>query len=162
LAVVNSAKSKHTQVTVRSGGITKALRRAERDRVIKEIQDMLRALYPTAVCRFMDKVTELFTEENLCGPGGPLSIISPQFVGDLTDEEVTTMVGESMRRRRVLTGLLDRLQRALDFLKEVCFSATSIPYSKSANKRRRLETRESSPGISDENVYLDSSEDGDP
>jgi hypothetical protein len=156
-AMVNSAKSKRT-VTVRCDDITEQLQRANQDRVLKDIHDSLRALYPIAVCRFMNSVIELFTAENLCGPGGPLSIISPQFVSDLTDDEVAAMAGESMRRRTELTAQLDRLQSALDLLKEAGFSRTSIPYCRSANKRRRLETRETSPALCDEEIETDVSE----
>lgn len=67
------------------------------------VHDVLKAYYKVARKRFVDNVCLQATDHFLiAGPKGPLRLLSPSYVQDLTDDQLETIAGEDagLKRRR--------------------------------------------------------------
>lgn len=86
------------------------------DSAVYGVHDIIKAYYKVAIKRFVDTVVLQVAERHFMGPNGPLKYFSPAFVGELADEDLRHIAGESrsttMERERLVT-LLNQLERAL-------------------------------------------------
>jgi hypothetical protein len=61
------------------------------------------------------------TERLILGPDGPLKILSPDFVGDLQDNDLVDIAGENFTTsslRNELVGKCERFQNALEIARQ--------------------------------------------
>lgn len=73
------------------------------DHTVRDIHDILRSYYKVARKRFVDNVCLQATGYHLVhGPDTPLKLFSPEFVSDLTDEQLEEIAGEdpALKRKR--------------------------------------------------------------
>jgi hypothetical protein len=74
------------------------------EHTIHEVHDILKAYYKVARKRFVDNVLMQAADFQLVtGPKNPLKLFSPQFVSNLSDEQLEEIAGEDvgLRRKRV-------------------------------------------------------------
>ncbi|CAI7625749.1 unnamed protein product [Penicillium palitans] len=82
------------------------------ERTVRYIHDILAAYYEVASKRFVDNICMQATGYCLLtGPRKPLGLFSPQFVANLTEDQVTEIAGEnaalSRRRAQLKKGIQD-------------------------------------------------------
>lgn len=91
--------------------------RHNEQQAIHDIHDTLEAYYKVARQRFVDNVIIQAGERYVDGDKGPLKIFSPEFVGGLTNKELSDVAGESFATSTARTDInsrQERLQRALE------------------------------------------------
>ncbi len=82
---------------------------------VHDLHDILKACYQVALKRFIDNVIVQVVERNLLRPGGPLTVFSPEWVGNLEPEELASIAGEdsiTVNTRAELEAQLARLEQA--------------------------------------------------
>jgi hypothetical protein len=87
------------------------------DQAIYDSHDTLKAFYKVALKRFTDNVIVQVTERHLLGPGGPVKLLSPELISELSDGELADIASENFATsssRIELQARMDRLHRALD------------------------------------------------
>ncbi|PLB46308.1 P-loop containing nucleoside triphosphate hydrolase protein [Aspergillus steynii IBT 23096] len=87
------------------------------DQAVYDIHDILKAYYKVALKRFCDNIIVQVTERHLLGPQGPVKILSPEFIGELSDGELADIASESFATsslRIELQTRADRLRKALE------------------------------------------------
>ena len=73
------------------------------DHIVVEIHDILKSYYKVARKRFVDNLCMQVADFHLItGPDTPLGLFSPQFVGQLSEEQLAEIAGEDagLKRRR--------------------------------------------------------------
>jgi hypothetical protein len=78
--------------------------------------DILKAYYKIALKRFMDNVILQVVERIYLGSDGPVKAISPEYVGTLSDSELSDIAAESYATSSTRTEIgykLERLEKAL-------------------------------------------------
>lgn len=98
------------------GKITKAAHLGNEDQAVNDIHDILKAYYKVAMKRFMDNVVVQIVERIYLTENGPVKAISPEYVGMLSDTELSDLASESYATsiaRMELRSKLDRLEAAL-------------------------------------------------
>jgi hypothetical protein len=91
------------------------------DQAIYDSHDTLKAFYKVALKRFTDNVIVQVTERHLLGPEGPVKVLSPELIGDLSDGELSDIASENFATsstRTELQACMDRLHRALDIARQ--------------------------------------------
>ena len=86
---------------------------------VHDIHDVLNAYYKVALKRFNDNVVNQVVERNLLGPGGPLTVFAPEWVGRLDSDELAAIAGEDFTTSNARTELTAQLGR-LDQARKVC------------------------------------------
>ena len=84
---------------------------------IEYIHDAIKAYYSIAIERFKDNVAKSVVESDLLGPNGPLKIFTPEYVGGLSDAELSAIAAETAMTsatRTDCTARCERLKNALD------------------------------------------------
>lgn len=84
---------------------------------INDIHDILMAYYKLARERFVDNVIIQAGERYIVGEKGPLKSFSPEYVGDLSNEELSHIAGENFATSATRTDITlrgERLQKALE------------------------------------------------
>ncbi len=82
---------------------------------VHDIHDVLKAYYKVALKRFNDNIVNQVVQRNLLGPGGPLTVFAPDWVGQLDSDELAVIAGEdfiTLNTRKELTAQLGRLDQA--------------------------------------------------
>ncbi|KAF4207309.1 hypothetical protein CNMCM8927_003583 [Aspergillus lentulus] len=91
------------------------------DQAIYDSHDTLKAFYKVALKRFTDNVIVQVTERYLLGPRGPVKLLSPELIGELSDGELADIASEnfatSSTRNEVQTRM-DKLRRALEIARQ--------------------------------------------
>lgn len=71
------------------------------DHTVQDIHDILSSYYKVARKRFVDNVCLQATGYHLVhGPNTPLKLFSPEFVSDLSDEQLEEIAGEDLALKR--------------------------------------------------------------
>ena len=102
--------------------VLKSVHLSNEDQAVNDIHDILKAYYKVAMKRFTDNVVLQVTERYILGPGGPVKAFSSDMIGDLQDNELEELAGESFAISTARTELAvksEQLQKALDLAKEV-------------------------------------------
>lgn len=84
---------------------------------VYDIHDTLAAYYKVARQRFVDNVIIQAGERYVVGETGPLKIFSPEYIGGLSNEELSDIAGENYATsvaRTEITSRGERLQKALE------------------------------------------------
>ena len=83
---------------------------------VDDLHDILHSYYKVAQKRFVDVVCMQSTGYHLVnGPDAPITVFSPRFVSELTDEQLEAIAGEdlvSKRRREELKRKIENLDAA--------------------------------------------------
>ncbi|KAL4994952.1 P-loop containing nucleoside triphosphate hydrolase protein [Aspergillus recurvatus] len=101
--------------------VMSGLHLSNEDQAVHDIHDILKAYYKVALKRFADNVIVQVTERHLLGPGGPVKILSPEWVGEFSDGELADVASENFATssiRNELQASLDKLHRALDIARQ--------------------------------------------
>ncbi|QGA20940.1 hypothetical protein EYB26_008650 [Talaromyces marneffei] len=101
--------------------VMKGVHISNEDQAVNDIHDMLKAYYKLALKRFTDNVVIQVTERIILGPDGPVKILSPDFVGDLQDNDLVDIAGENFATsslRNELLGKCERFQNALEIARQ--------------------------------------------
>jgi hypothetical protein len=82
------------------------------ERTVRYIHDILAAYYEVASKRFVDNICMQATGYCLLtGPRKPLGLFSPQFVANLTEDQLSELAGEnaalSRKRAQLKKGIQD-------------------------------------------------------
>ncbi|KAK9604807.1 hypothetical protein V6Z93_002758 [Aspergillus fumigatus] len=91
------------------------------DQALYDSHDTLKAFYKVALKRFTDNVIVQVTERYLLGPGGPVKLLSPELIGELSDGELADIASENFATslaRNELQARMDKLHRALDIARQ--------------------------------------------
>ena len=103
------------QYEMRFESLTRVAHLSNEASAVHDIHDTLSAYYKVALKRFIDNVVIQVVERNLLGPGGPLTIFSPDWVGGLKSDELAAIAGEdyiTSNNRTELSAQLVRLEQA--------------------------------------------------
>jgi hypothetical protein len=101
--------------------VMKGVHISNEDQAVNDIHDMLKAYYKLALKRFTDNVVIQVTERLILGPDGLVKILSPDFVGDLQDNDLVDIAGENFATsslRNELLGKCERFQNALEIARQ--------------------------------------------
>lgn len=85
------------------------------DQSVYDIHDTLKAYYDVAIERFIDNVKNQVVARNLLGPLGPVGIFTPEFISNLSEEELASVAGEdyaTSELRAELGAQISRLAKA--------------------------------------------------
>ncbi|KAH8425300.1 uncharacterized protein LDX57_003057 [Aspergillus melleus] len=94
------------------------------DQAVFDIHDILKAYYKVALKRFSDNVILQVTERYLLGSKGPVRILSPELISELSDVELADIASENFATaslRFELQTRADRLRRALEMANQAGF-----------------------------------------
>ena len=97
--------------------VLSATRVGSKEHTEADIHDTLKAYYKVAIKRFSDSVVNSVVESDLLGASGPLRLLTPEYIGSLSDEELDNMAAETSltsTARTELTARTERLTQALD------------------------------------------------
>ena len=97
--------------------ITAVAHLSNEEQAIYDIHDILRAYYKVAIKRFTDNVVVQVVERCYLGDNGPVKYVSPGYIGELADEELSRIAAESYATSNVrneITYRLERLEKALE------------------------------------------------
>ncbi|KAK6347207.1 hypothetical protein TWF696_007281 [Orbilia brochopaga] len=84
--------------------------------VVEDIHDVLKAYYPIALKRFVAAINGQVVDEKLLGDEGPLGLFSPNYIAQLTEEQLKSITREDAKvasTRKELQLRLARAQKAL-------------------------------------------------
>ncbi|KAL3482061.1 P-loop containing nucleoside triphosphate hydrolase protein [Aspergillus californicus] len=98
-----------------------SLHLSNEDQAVHDLHDILKAYYKVALKRFADNVIVQVTERHLLGLGGPVKILSPEWIGEFSDGELSDIASENFATSSVRNELqtsLDRFHRALDIARQ--------------------------------------------
>lgn len=76
-----------------------------KQRAINEIHDILMVYYKLARERFVGNVIVQAGERYIVGEKGPLNIFSPEYVGGLSNEELSHIAGENFATSATQTDI---------------------------------------------------------
>jgi hypothetical protein len=91
------------------------------DQAIYDSHDTLKAFYKVTLKRFTDNVIVQVIERHLLGPRGPVKLLSPELIGELSDGELADIASENFATSSARTELqprMNRLHRALDIARQ--------------------------------------------
>ncbi len=103
------------QYTMRFESLTRVAHLSNEASAVHDIHDSLSAYYKVALKRFIDNVVGQVAERNLLGPGGPLTVFTPDWVGKLDSDELAAIAGEDYTTsdtRAELKAQIVRLEEA--------------------------------------------------
>ena len=93
---------------------------SNREHIVQDMHDILKAYYKVAMKRFIDGVMMQAVDYHLLsGSTSPLKVLSPELAGSLTTEELAQIAGEDelVRMRRLeLKKTIDELERGKKIL----------------------------------------------
>jgi hypothetical protein len=106
---------------------------------VQDIHDILKAYYTVVRKRFVDNVCMQATDYHLIfGPETLLKVFSPNFVGNLTSDQLEAIAEEdstSIKRRRELHRQMESLRDGVKVL--VIKLVKQDPHDKTSTKRHR-------------------------
>ncbi|KAI9045151.1 P-loop containing nucleoside triphosphate hydrolase protein [Aspergillus affinis] len=94
------------------------------DQAVYDIHDIIKSYYKVALKRFSDNVVLQVAERHLLGPEGPVKILSPELIGELSDAELADIASENFATASLRVELqtrADRLRRTLEMANQVGF-----------------------------------------
>ncbi|KAK3045424.1 hypothetical protein LTR09_012975 [Extremus antarcticus] len=97
--------------------ITAVAHLSNEEQAVYDIHDILRAYYKVAIKRFTDNVVLQVVERCYLDESGPIKYVSPGYIGELADEELSRIAAESYATsttRNEISHRLERLERALE------------------------------------------------
>jgi hypothetical protein len=99
----------HLQVNLKA--IVGAAHLSNEDQAVNDIHDILKAYYQVAMKRFMDNVILQVMEIIYLGDDGPVKAISPEYVGTLSETDLSNIAAESYATSSVRTDICYRIER---------------------------------------------------
>jgi len=91
------------------------------EHIVIEMHDILKSYYKVARKRFVDNLCMQAADYHLVtGPDSPLRLFSPQFVSELSEEQLSEIAGEDAalkRRRAVLNKAIKNLEEGKKILR---------------------------------------------
>ena len=96
--------------------ITAAAHLSNEQQAVYDIHDILRAYYKVAIKRFTDNVVLQVFERCYLDKSGPVKYVSPEYIVELADEELSRIAAESYATssiRNEVSYRLERLENAL-------------------------------------------------
>jgi hypothetical protein len=81
------------------------------DQAVNDIHDILKAYYQVAIKRFMDNVILQVVERIYLGDNGPVKAISPEYIGTLSETDLSDIAAESYATSSARTDICYRLKR---------------------------------------------------
>jgi len=97
--------------------ITAAAHLGNEDQAVNDIHDILKSFYKVAIKRFIDNVVVQVVERYYLGLAGPVKLLSPEFIGAMSDSELQNIAAEDFTTSTTRTSLdtkIDRLQKVLN------------------------------------------------
>jgi hypothetical protein len=91
--------------------ITAAAHLSNEEQAVFDIHDILRAYYKVAIKRFTDNVVVQVIERCYLDDSGPVKYVSPGYIGELTDDELSRIAAESYATSSVRNEISYRLER---------------------------------------------------
>lgn len=86
------------------------------DQAVNDIHDILKAYHQVAMKWLMDNVIVQVVERVYLGDNGPVKAISPEYIGTLSEAELSDIAAESYATSSTRTDIsyrLERLEKAL-------------------------------------------------
>jgi hypothetical protein len=105
-----------TLLQVNLKAIAGAAHLSNEDQAVNDIHDILKAYYQVAMKRFMDNVIVQVVERIYLGDDGRVKAISPEYVGSLSETDLSDIAAESYATSSARTDIcyrLERLEKAL-------------------------------------------------
>lgn len=81
------------------------------DQAVFDIHDILKAYYKVALKRFTDSVVLQVIERCYLGPEGPVMLITPEYIGEFSDQDLDEVAHETYDTARARNDNGTRLQR---------------------------------------------------
>jgi hypothetical protein len=105
----------HQQVNLKA--IANAAHLSNEDQAVNDIHDILKSYYQVAMKRFMDNVVLQVVERIYLGDDGPVKAVSPEYVGTLSETDLSDIAAESYATSSARMDIgyrLERLEKALN------------------------------------------------
>lgn len=105
-----------THITVNLAQVAAVAHLGNEEQAIYDIHDILKAYYKVAIKRFIDNVVLQAVERCYLGEHSSVTYIRPEYIGELSDEELDEIAAESYATSSIrieTTARLERLEKAL-------------------------------------------------
>lgn len=99
--------------TIDLAAITRATHLSNEEQAVNDIHDILKAYYKVAMKRFMDNVVVQVVERHYLGSDSAVKAISPEYVGTLSDRDLSDIAAESYATSSTRNEVVHRLERLL-------------------------------------------------
>jgi hypothetical protein len=99
----------HHKVTLSQ--IERVTHLSNEDQAMYDIHDILKAYYKVALKRFTDSVVLQVIERCYFGSDGPVMLISPEYIGEFSDQDLDEVARETYETARARNDNDTRLQR---------------------------------------------------
>lgn len=106
-----------TNIVVNLAEVAAVAHLGNEEQAIYDIHDILKAYYKVAIKRFIDNVVLQAVERCYVGKLSSVTFISPEYIGELTDDELADVASESYATSSIrveTSGRLERLEKALE------------------------------------------------
>jgi hypothetical protein len=98
-------------ITLNFDAVAKGIHISNEDQAVFDIHDYLKAYYKVALKRFTDNIVLQVTERIILGPEGAVKLLCPDYVGDLGDNELMDLAGESFATSSLRNELVAKSEK---------------------------------------------------